>query len=261
MEYTPPELCWIGLSILLLGMSKGGFPVGAIALPVIVLVWPDQAAAARSAVAFMLPMLCVMDVFAVAVYRRQIEWRRIVPLFPAMLVGVAIASILFVSPSNPLLAISDRGLKLLIGVIGIVFTFYQFYRTRILARLEAHQPGRVMQSIFGLGAGVTSTIAHAAGPVLQMYLLPQHLPKLRFAGTTAAFFFVLNLVKVGPFWALGRFSRDGLMLGVKLLPVIPVGVALGYVLVRLVPQHIYRRFLYVVLGVTSTVLVVKALSG
>ncbi len=261
MDYTTAELGWIGLSILLLGMSKGGFPVGAIALPVIVLVWPDEAAAARSAVAFMLPMLCVMDIFAVAFYRRQIDWRRILPLFPGMLAGVAIASVLFVSPGNPILAISDRGLKLLIGLIGIVFTVYQFTRTKILARLEAHHPGRVMQSVFGLGAGVTSTLAHAAGPVLQMYLLPQHLAKLRFAGTTAAFFFVLNLVKVAPFWMLGRFSRDGLMLGVKLLPVIPVGVVLGYVLVRLVPQHVYRRVNYVVLGVTSAVLVVKALGG
>ncbi len=259
MDYTTAELFWIGLSILLLGMSKGGFPVGAIALPVIVLVWPDQAASARAAVAFMLPMLCVMDVFAVVFYRRQIEWRRIVPLFPGMLVGVALAAVLFVSPRNPLLAVSDRALKLLIGLIGITFTIYQFCRTRILARLEAHHPGRIMQSVFGFGAGLTSTLAHAAGPVLQMYLLPQHLPKLRFAGTTAAFFFVLNLVKVGPFWVLGRFSHDGLMLGVKLLPVIPLGVVIGYLLVRAVPQHVYRRFLYIVLGITSAILVLKAL--
>jgi uncharacterized membrane protein YfcA len=259
MDYTTAELFWIALSILLLGMAKGGFPVGSIALPVIVLAWPDETAAARGAVAFMLPMLCIMDVFAVGFYRRQIEWRRIVPLFPGMLIGVALASILFVSPNNPTLSVSDRGLKLLIGLIGLGFTAYQFYRTRILARIEAHQPGRLLQWVYGLGTGVTSTVAHAAGPVMQMYLLPQHLPKLRFAGTNAAFFLVLNLVKVLPFWMLGRFSHDGLALGVKLLPVIPVGVLLGYGLVRLVPQKFYQRFLYIVLGVTSALLVLKAL--
>ncbi len=257
MDCTTAELFWIGLSILFLGMSKGGFPIGAIALPVIVLAWPDQAAAARSAVAFMLPMLCVMDVFAVAFYRHQIEWRRIVPLFPSILIGVALASVLFVSPENPLLTISDRGLKLMIGLIGIAFTLYQFARSRILARLEVHHPGRIMQAVFGAGAGVTSTIAHAAGPVLQMYLLPQHLPKLHFAGTNAAFFLVLNLVKD----VLGRYSHEGVVLGGLLLPVIPVGVILGVVLVRIIPEKIYRRFLYTVLGVTSAVLVVKALSA
>ena len=260
MDTTTAELLWIALSILLLGMSKGGFPVGSIALPVIVLVWPDESAAARGAVAFMLPLLCIMDVFAVAFYRRQIEWRRILPLFPAMLIGVAVAAVLFVAPSNPLLTISDRGLKLLIGVIGISFTLYQLYRRRILARLEAHHPGRVMQWVFGLGTGVASTIAHAAGPIMQMYLLPQHLPKLRFAGSMAAFFFVLNLVKVLPFWMLGRFTPDGLALGLKLAPVIPVGVVLGYVLVRIVPQTFYRAFIQVALGVTSAVLVIKALT-
>ncbi|MDP6491604.1 MAG: hypothetical protein QGH42_07660 [Kiritimatiellia bacterium] len=56
-------------------------------------------------------------------------------------------------------------------------------------------------------------------------------------------------------------SKGGFPVGVIALPVIPVGVALGYLLVRLVPQHVYRRFIYVVLGVTSLVLVVKALGA
>ncbi len=242
-------------------MAKGGFPVGSIALPVIVLVWPDQSEAARSAVAFMLPMLCVMDVFAVGFYRRHIVWRQIVPLFPSMLVGVALGAFLFVSSSSPVLSISDRGLKLLIGLIGIIFTLYQIYRRWILERIKSHQSGLITHIVLGLSAGITSTMAHAAGPLMQMYLLPKHLPKLSFAGTSAAFFLVLNLVKVVPFWMMGRFSHDGLKLGVQLLPVIPFGVAIGYMLVRLVPQHTYRKFIHAVLAIASVSLVINALSG
>ena len=56
-NYDLPGLFWIGFSLFLIGMSKGGFPIGTIALPILILVWPVQARAAREAVGFMLPML------------------------------------------------------------------------------------------------------------------------------------------------------------------------------------------------------------
>lgn len=71
-NYALLDLFWIGLSLFLLGMSKGGFPVGAIALPILILVWPTQAQAARESVGFMLPMLCLIDVVALTIYWRHV---------------------------------------------------------------------------------------------------------------------------------------------------------------------------------------------
>jgi len=262
LDYTIADLGWIGLSVLLLAMSKGGFPVGSIALPVLILVWPNQAKAARSAVAFLLPVLCSMDIVALAFYRRQILWRRLARLFPATLAGVAVGSILFGSDEAALVADSDRGLKLCIGVLGLLFVLYHAARKWIFAHLGGdRQPGWGKASLFGLGAGLTSTLAHAGGPVLQMYLLPQKLPKLQFAGTTAAYFFVLNLVKMAPFALLGRIQSQNLVLGAILLPLIPLGVGAGYLLVRSMKTRHYRGFIYAVLFVTSILLIAKAAQG
>ncbi len=41
------DLVWIALSLMLIAMSKGGFPVGGIAMPLLILVWPGQTEAAR----------------------------------------------------------------------------------------------------------------------------------------------------------------------------------------------------------------------
>ncbi len=260
--HTAAEFFWIALSIFMLGMSKGGFPVGPIALPLLILLWPDQTHAAKSAVAFMLPMLCAMDIVALAFYRKQIEWRPVLRLLPATLLGVAVASALFVSDRSAVIGVSDRVLKLLIGIIGLLFIAYQGGKKWILSHLESGKaPGWAKSSLFGFGAGVTSTLAHAAGPVIQMYLLPQHLAKLRFAGTTCVYFFILNLVKMAPFSLLGRIQRDNLVLGLHLLPVIPAGVAAGYGLVRLMKGHHYRWFIYTILLITSATLIVKAVGG
>lgn len=258
-EYATSDLLWIGLAVLLLGMSKGGFPVNSIALPMLILVWPNQAGAARSAVAFMLPLLCAMDIVALIFYRRRILWKRLLPMFPGTLAGVVVASVLFVSNENALLAVSDRVLKLCIGVLGLVFVFYRAAKTWILRHIaEAARPGPAKSSIYGLGAGITSTLAHAAGPVMQMYLLPQRLQKLQFAGTTAAFFFVLNLVKMVPFSLLGRIESGNLALAAALTPLIPVGVGLGYLLVRVTHERHYVGFIYTVLFFTSLLLIVKS---
>ena len=115
--------------------------------------------------------------------------------------------------------------------------------------------------LFGFSAGVTSTLAHAAGPIAQMYLLPRRLPKMQFAATTAAFFFGLNLVKLVPFGALGRLTRDNLLLGACVLPLAPVGVAAGYLLVRAMNNRHYVIFIYVVLSLVSILLMVKSFSG
>ena len=258
-DYTTVELFWIGLSFMLLGMAKGGFPIGTVALPLLVLVWPEHANSARGAVAFMLPMLCFMDIFAVLFYRRHIQWQRIKAVFPGAILGVAIATPLFVSESDAFLAFSDRALKIAIGVLGLLFVLYQAIRKWVLKRLSDHaQPGTAFASATGVAAGMTSTLAHAGGPVMQMYLLPQGLTNLQFAGTAAGFFFVLNLVKVAPFAVLGRFSDLDLPLAACVLPLLPLGVAAGYGLVRLMKTRIYIGFIYAILFITSVLLIWKA---
>ena len=248
------EWCAIGLVILVMGMSKGGFPVSGMALPLLVLLWPEQGNAARSAVSFMLPLLCAMDIVGAWVYRNHVDWQQIRRLLPGMVWGVAIASLFFVSDRG--VAVSDSLLKLLIGVLGLGFALWH-----ILGRpAPVGDSGGRRPLIYGAVAGLTSTIAHAAGPVMQMYLLPVGLSKQLFAGTTTFFFLILNGVKLIPFTLLGRFSTEQLIVNLWLLPLIPLGVLSGYMLVRVMEERHYVRFIQVSLAITSLLLIGKALA-
>jgi uncharacterized membrane protein YfcA len=257
-NYDLPDLFWIGFSLFLIGMSKGGFPIGTIALPVLILVWPVQATAAREAVGFMLPMLCLMDVMALAFYWRRVQWGRLIYLMPATLLGVALASFLFVSDAAAV-ALSDRVLKILIGILGVLFVGYFAAKHWILQHIHAEEPNWTKGTVFGIAAGLTSTLAHAAGPVMQMYLLPQHLEKKKFAATSCAFFWMLNLIKLLPFSLMGRISADNLQLGALLLPVIPLGVALGWWLTHRTQQKHYTILICGALLIASITLILKSL--
>ena len=94
---------------------------------------------------------------------------------------------------------------------------------------------------------------------MQMYLLPQHLEKKKFAATSCAFFWGLNLVKLLPFLLMGRIQVANLKLGAVLLPVVPLGVALGVWLTHRTQQKHYTLLIYTVLLITSITLILKAL--
>lgn len=254
--FSTADWLGIGLVIFIMGMSKGGFPVSGIALPLLVLLWPEQGKAARAAVSFMLPLLCIMDIVGALMYRKTADWTQIRKLLPGMGLGIIAASIFFVADQG--IAVSDRLLKLVIGLLGLLFSGW-YLAGRPLPKTLASKITGNRAGIFGFGAGFTSTIAHAAGPVMQMYLLPENLPKRVFAGTTVYFFLILNAAKLLPFALLGRFSTDQLFLNLRFLPVIPVGVLCGYALVQLMREKQYTWFIHVSLALTSTILIIKAL--
>lgn len=250
---------WLTLApvIVVMGMSKGGLPVSGVALPLLVLLWPEQSETARAAVGFMLPLLCLMDIYGATFYHGKADWKEIRALLPATLVGIIVASIFFVA--NHSIAVTDKALKLSIGGFGIFFTFWNAFGKKILKGKTAHQwKGR--SAWFGFLAGLSSTIAHAGGPVMQMNLLPKGWKKEQFAATTIYFFLILNALKLIPFALLGRFTPASLLHGASFIPLIPVGVLCGVQLVRRMKEQYYRLFIQLVLLSTSIILIYKAIN-
>ena len=115
-EFTTPEWLGISLVIIIMGMSEGGLPIAGLTLPLLVLIWPEQGEAARSAVSFMLPLLCTMDLIGVILYRGKPDWSHVKMLLPATIAGILVASLFFVSDKG--ISVSDQMLKLVIGLLG-----------------------------------------------------------------------------------------------------------------------------------------------
>lgn len=258
--FSAPEWIGVGLCIFIMGMSKGGLPISGVALPLLVLLWPEQGQAARSAVSFMLPLLCVMDVVGAILYRGKPDWDHIKKLMPATLAGVLVASLFFVSDKG--ISFSDQSLKLVIGLLGLFFTAWNLWGKKMTRRPHPDNSSKKWRSrVYGFLGGFTSTIAHAAGPVMQMYFLPTGIAKTQFAATTVYFFVFLNAIKLIPFTLLGRFNSEILLADLWMLPVIPLGVLSGYGIVKIMREEHYMLFIYLTLSLSSALLVYKAITG
>jgi uncharacterized membrane protein YfcA len=85
-------------------------------------------------------------------------------------------------------------------------------------------------------------VANAAGPVMTLYLLAMRLTKLEFLGTGAAFFLLINWIKV-PFSAqLGLLTAPSLTLNLWLLPAVAAGALAGPWVVKRVNQAAFENW-------------------
>lgn len=226
-------------AVLLTGISKSGFSggVGALTVPLMALFVSPVAAAA-----IMLPILCVMDVIGIWVYRRRWHRRNLLLLLPGAALGIALGTVTF----N---AVDENSVRLVLGLISLLFGLS--YLARGTGGHGPRQGSAAVGLACGALSGFTSFIAHAGGPPVKFFLLRQNLDKTIFVGTNVVFFFLLNQVKVLPYAWLGQFSRDNLATSLLLAPLAPLGVWIGLRLHRRIPQLLFYRISYALMIVAG----------
>ncbi|MDZ7372306.1 MAG: sulfite exporter TauE/SafE family protein [candidate division KSB1 bacterium] len=235
-------------AVLLIGISKSGFGggLGVLAVPILSLVIPPIQAAA-----VLLPLLIVMDFITVRHYYRDWDARNLAVLLPAAVVGILAGSLFF-------RYLSQAHVRLMIGTMAIAFAVYYFFRLHSAPQ----KPASVAQGFFwGTLAGFTSFGAHAGGPPIDIYLLPQKLPKSRFVGTTVVFFMLVNIIKLIPYAMLGQLSIVNLKAAALLAPLAPVGVRFGLLLHRKVDEKRFYQLCSFFLLVTGVKLVADGLAA
>lgn len=236
------------VAILLTGVAKGGFGgvFGGIAVPLMSLVMPPEAAAALT-----LPLLCLMDLSSVKLYWRRWDARELKRLLSGAMLGIALGALAFG-------LLPAWSIKLAIGGLALLFALQ-----RLWLRFFPAQPrplGPLAGCIAGLLGGLTSTLAHAGGPPVLVYLFSRPLPKERFVATLAVFFTVVNLVKLLPYLALQLFTATVLWQCLLLAPLVPLGVWLGVRLQRRLPEQAFFSTAIALLALSGAQLVYSALA-
>ncbi|HWA25991.1 MAG TPA: sulfite exporter TauE/SafE family protein [Lacunisphaera sp.] len=230
MHFEPWQWALLYGAAVISGFSKTGIPgISILAVGVYANVLP-----ARVATGVVLPMLIFADIFAYFVYRKNLEWRRVGRLLPWALAGLVLGW-------AALGHVDDRQAARLVGVIiAAMLGLHLARRWKSPDDAAAHAPPW-FGPLMGLLAGVTTMVANAAGPVMTLYLLAMRLPKLEFLGTGAAFFLLINWIKV-PFIAqLGLINASSLTLNLWLLPAVALGALLGRPIVERVNQQAFEN--------------------
>lgn len=234
------------LTSFLVGAAKGGLPlVGLLAVPLLSLVMPAGAAAG-----LLLPIYIISDVYGLWIYRHEYDKRNLAILIPAAAIGIGIGW------ATAHITNADV-VKLFVALIGIAYCLDAITKAW---RVVPSKPADVPRGVFwGAIAGFTSFVSHAGAPPFNMFVLPQKMPKMIYAGTSTIVFAVVNLMKLPPYVALGQVNLGSLQTVVWLAPIALFGAWAGYQLTKVVPEKLFFQLIEAALLILSLILLKDSL--
>ena len=249
---------WILLMVVaaLCGIAKTALPGAAtVAVALCTAVLP-----AKESTGAILLMLMTGDLLAVWSYRRDADFRMLRRLVPAVLTGVGAGALFLHLASND-------STRRLIGVILLLLVAITLIQRRSTSRrasddasaaqasppaptLETQEAttalatpttsGRLARLVYRSRAGFTTMVANAGGPVTSMYFLACRYPVKAFLGTTAWFFFLVNLVKLPFSISAGLVNTTTMSLTAICAPIVIVSALAGRRLAERMDQRVFE---------------------
>ena len=222
------------LAVLMTGISKVGLggALGGLAVPMMSIWLPP-----RDVVAIVLPLLIATDLVGIRAWKGQAEWSDLQLLVPAAILGIVA------------------------GTLAVLFAVDRMIRRTVRLQADGATHGKWLGILCGATSGFTSTLAHAGGPPVILYLLSRELPRRTFVATSVYFFTLINLAKLPFYLGLGIFTRETLMISAIFLPLVPIG---GWCGLRVLARSRERPFFLlatVALGLSGLKLLWDGLFG
>jgi len=235
------------ISVVILGISKSGFGagLGVLAPPLMA----SQSSLAE-ALAILLPLLIAIDLFGLRRFWSNAD-RRILKLilWPAalgMLMGYLFFSL-----------ITPKVLSLSIGIFTLLFLIQGLVMSRI--DLKEAKPYPWLGRLMGGLSGFTSFVAHIGGPPITIYMLREKVSPMVYTSTLGIFFTIMNLGKLVPYAHLDLLNLNQLATSILLLPLVPIGVYIGFYLAKRISAKWYFIIVQFCLLVASIKLIADGL--
>lgn len=223
-------------AVLLVGLSKGGMgdALGLLGVPILAFTVPPAQAAA-----ILLPILIVMDMASLWMWRKHNDAKLIKMVLPGAIVGIVIGWVTWA-------IVPKYMMQLIIGLVALSFTA-RFYYNRYFVRgvvVEAKPHNLVRAGIWSTLAGYGSFVAHAGGAPFQVYALPLKLSPREYTGAAVRIFAILNAIKLIPYYQLGQLDFTNLYLSATLFPFAPIATISGAMIVRRMRPDFFYPFMY-----------------
>ncbi len=244
---SPVDILIISVAVFGSGVIKNGVGVGAgiFLLPILTLVLPPKLALGLGA-----PAMLISDIVGVKNYWMEWDKKELSFLLPFAALGVIIGCYLIdITP--------EHLFKQIIGVFALVFSSIHIIITawKRYPKKERQASGPAKQAesrpvvtmLFGLLGGIASTVAHAGGLMMSVFMFQKNTGSRVFVGTLVFFFALTNLFKIGAYMKIQIITSQVMLMVAALSPVIILGGFVGNYLNKRIPQEMFRIMILLII--------------
>ncbi|MDT0604336.1 sulfite exporter TauE/SafE family protein [Thalassotalea castellviae] len=230
----PSAALLIAIVVLLIGISKSAFAgaLGVFAVPLLMFKFT-----AIEAITLMLPLLIIADTMSIKSFWKKWDKELLALLIPGAIVGIVIANLLIDY-------INSGYLRNIIAYICIIFALKNIFFQRLQLSFIQNRVGAYFMSAC---SGISSTLVHAGGPPLIIYFTAIGLPRTQFVATAAAFFAVMNIIKLMGVLSLGLLSIETVITALAFFPLALVGNWLGLKINQNLDKQLFEKVMNYVL--------------
>lgn len=237
--------CAVVVTVAFAVRGGAGFGGGAIAVPLLALVFPVQVT---------VPVVTVLNMLSSVGHGvagwRSIVWREILRILPGSLLGV-FAGLWLLTLIDP---------QPLARALGVFVVVYALYVMTFAGRTPAIPPRWMLPvaAVTSFFAGIVGSLfGGAAGPLYVIYLNAVRLGKNAFRVTITTVMLFQGLTRMAGYAALGFYDGSVLTLLAAALPMMVIGSWLGARVVRRFDPVLFNRAVGAVLLVSGAALIFK----
>jgi len=250
MDLTTTSWLFALAAVFIAGLSKTAFPgISVLGIVLLAFAFPGKELETPG---LLLPLLLVGDLFAVGFYKKHTDWKTLRRLFPPVGVGLLAGWLLLQKFDN-----DNQLYKLVLGVMLLSLICLDIVRKQF-------GDGSIPKSYYfalliGFLAGIATTLANAAGPIMAVYLLAIGSSKEKFMGCAAWFFFIVNMLKVPIYIQQDILTWESLRLDLYILPGLLLGAICGRPLLKIVSQRVFNTVIMTLAALGSIFMIYSAL--
>lgn len=238
------EVCLAVLIIFVAYTIKGlsGFGSGLVAIPLLAFFLP---------ITFIVPVLGLLSYSGTLIQslslRKQVNWPLILPLLPFSIIGIITAVWL----------LSNVDAHILVFCLGLFVFAYAIHSLLPTAEIKGGRYGPALAGGFG---GLVGALFGTGGPFYVVYLKTRQLDKSQFRATIASIFLIDGGARIVGYSSSGLYTAQVLTLVAILFPVLLTAMYVGHHLHIKIDQQRFNQVISVMLMLSGTMLMYKALN-
>lgn len=249
LDYVIIAIAATGSAVIKNGVGVGA---GIFLLPFLSLVLPAKFALGLGA-----PTMLVSDITGVVYYWKEWDKKELLLLLPPAFLGVILGASIIKSVPNEVF-------RFWVGIFAAAFSVYHLLKLKFPKHEETarrsggiSRPRKLLSVLFGFLGGLASSVIHAGGLVMSVYLIQSSKDKRAFVGTFVLFFAITNSLKVMAYLRIDILTAKMALLVAGISPLIILGGFLGNVLNKRVSQKAFRVIVLSVILIIGISLLMK----